>query len=386
MNLSKQEEALLSENRKEQDDAALKSMGNMRELAAVRRARIKGAELDMKEMGLRVLGLTANIVKAIAQPTKRKFVVTYQEEGEEGWLPAKVMKFSNMMEEDNLQEARLISHGFSMADKINFKPFLLKSSRLIDEKEGLFLDAAMQMLGKMGYAWHRPEHKGAPFKTEQLTDCGVIPGVRESSFRHTSLYQIARCTTLIVSDSILGSQGGNGYLRVAACQLVLPGAKSSVLRRFADWLLLHYARKVKRVVFVAGTNDILNLMEPSIEQITILAEQVVATICLKSLEYNTTAYWVLPPFTEEVTSWKKERFAHALRRSLKRTRGPNTNVTWITTPRDVHMRTDNIHPVAWSIPWILLKVEDAIQERERGGTKRYSLTERKLRVCIWQAT
>ena len=178
MNLSKQEEALLSENRKEQDDAALKSMGNMRELAAVRRARIKGAELDMKEMGLRVLGLTANIVKAIAQPTKRKFVVTYQEEGEEGWLPAKVMKFSNMMEEDNLQEARLISHGFSMADKINFKPFLLKSSRLIDEKEGLFLDAAMQMLGKMGYAWHRPEHKGAPFKTEQLTDCGVIPGVR----------------------------------------------------------------------------------------------------------------------------------------------------------------------------------------------------------------
>ena len=66
MNLSKQEEALLSENRKEQDDAALKSMGNTRELASVRRVRMKGAEHDMKEMGLRVLGLTANSRESIS--------------------------------------------------------------------------------------------------------------------------------------------------------------------------------------------------------------------------------------------------------------------------------------------------------------------------------
>ncbi len=158
MNLSKQEEALLSENRKEQDDATLANMGNMKELTAVRRAKLKGAEQDMKEMGLRVLGLTANIVKAIAQPTKRKFVVTYQEEGEQGWQPAKVMKFSNMLESDEIQEARLVSHGFSLADKINFKPFLLKSNRAIDEQEGLFIDAVERQRGSVDYTLNRHFH------------------------------------------------------------------------------------------------------------------------------------------------------------------------------------------------------------------------------------
>ncbi len=367
MNLSKQEEALLSENRKEQDDATLANMGNMKELTAVRRAKLKGAEQDMKEMGLRVLGLTANIVKAIAQPTKRKFVVTYQEEGEQGWQPAKVMKFSNMLESDEIQEARLVSHGFSLADKINFKPFLLKSNRAIDEEEGLFLDAVERQLGSLDYTLKRPVQGGFTFNTALLTRRGVMPGTRESSIRHTSLYQIKRCTTLIVADSVLGSQGGNGYLRVTTCQLVLPGAKAWVLRRFADWLLLHYAKKVKRVVFVGGTNDIINLKNPTSQQITEVAEKVVTTICLKSLERHAIPYWILPPYTKEVDNWKRERFAQALERSLRRTRGPNTNVTWITTPRDVQMRKDNLHPMAWSIPWILLKLEDAIQEREGGN-------------------
>ena len=150
-----------------------------------------------------------------------------------------------------------------MAEKINFKSFVLSSDRMIDKDEGKFLDEVMALLERYNYSWFRPrDGENKLYTTERLYKDKVLPGSRETSFRHTSLYQMSRCTTLIVSDSQMGSQGSNGYLRVATCQVVLPGANTKVVRRLTDWLLLRVATKATRVILVAGTNDWLKVKNP----------------------------------------------------------------------------------------------------------------------------
>ena len=149
---------------------------------------------------------TADVVKTIAQPLKRRFEVSYEELTQEGWSRLKVMKFTNILDDDVEQEEQRISHGFSLADKINFRTFVLKKTRLIDDEEGIFLDEVMQWCERMKYHWNRLTHAdGSFYTTAEMTEGNILADRREAAFRHTSLYQLTRCSTLIVSDSLLGS-------------------------------------------------------------------------------------------------------------------------------------------------------------------------------------
>ena len=305
---------LLSQQRKDEDEPMrIGQTAGGKELVQARYGRLHGATLDMKTMGLRTLEATAEVISAIAQPVKRRFVITYADVTEYGLAPPKTMKFTNILDTDDMEMEEKIKHGFSMADKINFKPFVLKSNRVIDQEEGEFLDEVMELLEHTGYAWFRARHQdGKCFTTSELNSGRILPGPQESSFRHTSLYQMTRCTTLIVADSLLGSQGSNGYLRVSACQVVLPGATSKIIRRVADWLLLRIAKKATRVVLVAGTNDWLSLVNPSTSQLLQVAHGVVTTICTTKLERNATGYWLLPPLTDTTTDWSLRRYIQYL--------------------------------------------------------------------------
>ena len=99
--LSKQDDALLTRQRKKEDEALLRTQADGgRELGAARYARMNGATQDMKTMGYRKLIATADVVAAIAEPTKRKFTIAYEEVTEAGVSKPKIMRFTNILEAD----------------------------------------------------------------------------------------------------------------------------------------------------------------------------------------------------------------------------------------------------------------------------------------------
>ncbi len=357
--------------RRKEDGAIMGEKGGALEVAQLRKARLRGVATDMKNMGLRLMEHTADVVKTIAQPLKRRFEVSYEELTQEGWSRPKVMKFTNILDDDVEQEEQRISHGFSLADKINFRPFVLKKTRLIDDEEGIFLDEVMQWCERMKYHWNRLTHAdGSFYTTAEMTEGNILADRREAAFRHTSLYQLTRCSTLIVSDSLLGSQGGNGYLRVTACQIVLTGVTSDFVRRFTDWLLLRYARKAMRVVMVAGTNDFNKMRRGhSATQSQLRAHAVVQNLCMQPLERNAIGYWLMPPTTTNISDWAQVRFLENLAHNA-RSRVNTLAVTPIFPPEDMVMRrVDGLHPLPWCIPWMLLMLEEDIQRREGKNRK-----------------
>ena len=98
--------------RRKEDGAIMSERGGAVEVAQLRKARLRGVNTDMKNMGLRLMKHTAVVVKTIAQPLKRRFEVSYEEFTQEGWSRPKVMKFTNILDDDLEQEEQRISHGF----------------------------------------------------------------------------------------------------------------------------------------------------------------------------------------------------------------------------------------------------------------------------------
>ncbi len=59
--------------RRKEDGAIMGERGGALEVAQLRKARLRGVATDMKNMGLRLMEHTADVVKTIAQPLKRRF-------------------------------------------------------------------------------------------------------------------------------------------------------------------------------------------------------------------------------------------------------------------------------------------------------------------------
>ena len=82
--------------------------------------------------------------------------------------------------------------------------------------------------------------------------------LRWGSTNLVSLEMIINTRTLIVSDSLLGTGIENGFLTASCTQVVLPGADTKQITRAAFHLARSCGDRLKRVVLVCETNDLLN--------------------------------------------------------------------------------------------------------------------------------
>jgi hypothetical protein len=348
-----------SRKRKSEDADVAGGAGTESELAIrQRRQRVENVTKTLKTFDMPTLGDFAYLATRAGEQKKRRFTVLVEDlDVEDNVIGTESRCFTTEGGTRRVSAPDVGKPARDSRPSLEFdtcwRPVIHDGKRLLSTTEEKFFTEVAKYLSTFNYHI-RPK----------FSKTGAQPGSREESLRHTALWFLANCTTLLVSDSMLGSHGSNGYLKPTAVQVVLPGAKATVVLAFANWLLERHASNARRLVLLCGTNDWLNCdaePRPGNEE---LAERLVGELNSFAPVRPVPVYWA-PPFHTARSLFKDKGFAKFAGIVARKSKATSRH-TVVELPDLVPFRREGLHPRPWALPWICLMIEDVILEAENG--------------------